>query len=400
MKNTGVVILFLSLLFLVASFNASEQFGWASEPSSTMKLRSDLLENEELYKLVFPTVYEGKRSYKPTEAREEDRAVNSRIANFIEQLNKAGDQGYRLISSATSFPLAVVKLDKGRYEYAWFETVSSYFYCASASSTDFVQRYDEFAKRGFDVVDSVISGESMWTASPGEDVCTTRTLFLLEKEKGLEKAKQYVLVPWNNTNEISIKMTPQLARGYYPRMAISKFGILVEPTDETNPGVSDESSLKVVTSGARDNIEKKVNELAKQGYRLALVKNGIAVMSKSLTPVSHAYVWLDAKKRDFEKQLAELEAQGAAYRMTYPNKDGVDNELIFELRANNHDRRREYKVLKLELQEVEAPGGKKVRIDLSLSSKETVKTLNTLTRDGFMVRDLFVSNKVSVLLER
>jgi len=41
-----------------------------------------------------------------------------------------------------------------------------------------------------------------------------------------------------------------------------------------------------------------------------------------------------------------------------------------------------------------------VHIDLTPSSKETMKMLNSLAKDGFLVKDLFVSDKVSVLLER
>jgi len=54
-----------------------------------------------------------------------------------------------------------------------------------------------------------------------------------------------------------------------------------------------------------------------------------------------------------------------------------------------------------------APGqsGKEdVRIDLTASSKEIMKLLNSLAKQGFIVRDLFIPRewmtKVSVLLER
>jgi hypothetical protein len=45
-----------------------------------------------------------------------------------------------------------------------------------------------------------------------------------------------------------------------------------------------------------------------------------------------------------------------------------------------------------------------VRIDLTRASQETVKLLNALAKDGFRVRDLFVSDSISnlanLLLER
>ena len=148
-------------------------------------------------------------------------------------------------------------------------------------------------------------------------------------------------------------------------------------------------------------MEKKVAQLAKQGYRLALVNNGIAVMY--LTPGAVkpcSYVWLEAKKKDFETQLAQLQARGAVYRMTYPSSEGIENKLIFEQTAAGDGMRREYKVLKFEFQYVANSAEKKVHRDLTPASKETLKLMNALAGKGFVVRDLFISDEVSVLLER
>jgi hypothetical protein len=78
---------------------------------------------------------------------------------------------------------------------------------------------------------------------------------------------------------------------------------------------------------------------------------------------------------------------------------------VFEQGAVVNSQRREYKVLQLGFQVVEDWKLKSpkpdVHIELANSSKEA---LNTLVNEGFVVRDLFVSdvvtNKVSVLLER
>ena len=155
--------------------------------------------------------------------------------------------------------------------------------------------------------------------------------------------------------------------------------------------------------GLRDDaiLEDKVNDLAKQGYRLVLLNNGIAVMyrrSDSATPV--LYIWLDTNKKDFEKQLTQLQAGGAVYRMTYPNREGNKNKLVFEQSAVDNGERLEYKVLKFEFEELDDRAENKVQIDLTPSSKETVKLMNSLARQGFVVRDLLSSDKVSVLLER
>ena len=154
-------------------------------------------------------------------------------------------------------------------------------------------------------------------------------------------------------------------------------------------------------------MKKKVNELARQGFRLALIHNQVAVMRRSrdtTAPVS--YIWLDSlKKKTFERDLARLQDSGAIYRMTYPDSEGAEYELIFEQPSADDGKRREYKVLKVEFQETENFADQKMDIDLTPSSKETIKTLNSMVKEGFVVRDLFVSEyletkKASILLER
>jgi hypothetical protein len=147
--------------------------------------------------------------------------------------------------------------------------------------------------------------------------------------------------------------------------------------------------------------------LAQRGYRLALIHNQVAVMRRSrdtTAPVS--YVWLDSwKKKSFEPELARLQDSGAIYRMTYPDSDGGEYTLIFEQPSVDTGKRREYRVLKVEFQETENFADQKMDIDLTPSSKETIKMLNSLVKEGFVVRDLFVSDDLdaesaSLLLER
>ena len=147
--------------------------------------------------------------------------------------------------------------------------------------------------------------------------------------------------------------------------------------------------------------------MALQGYRLALIHNQVAVMRRSRdTTAQVSYIWLDSlKKKTFERDLARLQDSGAIYRMTYPDGEGAEYELIFEQPSVDAGKRREYKVLKVEFQETENFADQRMDIDLTPSSKETIKTLNSLVKEGFVVRDLFVSEyletkKASVLLER
>src|SRR5688572_4482783 len=95
----------------------------------------------------------------------------------------------------------------------------------------------------------------------------------------------------------------------------------------------------------------------------------------------------------------------ALYRMSYPEPPNIKNRLVFEQGPVADGQRREYKVLQLEFEVVQdwklKSPNPEVHIALAKSSKEA---LNTLATEGFVVRDLFVSdvvtNKVSVILER
>jgi len=137
--------------------------------------------------------------------------------------------------------------------------------------------------------------------------------------------------------------------------------------------------------------------LAKRGYRIGLINWDTAVMYRNPGSASFNYVWVDAKKKSFEKQLARLQAKGAVYVTTYEE----ENKLIFERRLSDDGKRREYRVLKFEFRVDEDSGGNRVRIDLAARGKEALSALRDLVRDGFVVRDLFLSGKqVGAILER
>ncbi len=350
------------------------------------------------YKLVFPTSRQGSLRVKYSEVAP---AVRSRNLSFIEELNKSSAQGYRLISAVDLEPVGIVMFDEGQYEYSGFETTSDLFF----ATNDLDGKYATLARQGFRMVER-LSGYYVTSTHMGRDSTETTEFFLLEREKGIERATRPILVSrpprWrgNPAGEMSAQVNEKLADGYYPSIVLSKYEIVLEQTKRGEEFLANRPQLLVVRSKWRDKVEKKTNESAQQGYRLALVSYAITVMYRNpdtVTPVS--YVWLDAKKNVFEKQLARLQASGAIYRMTYPNRDGNETKLIFEQKAVDDGTRREYKVLKFEFQEMEDPATKKVLIDLTPESKETVKQMNSLVRQGFVVRDLFMSDKVSVLLE-
>src|SRR5262245_16598036 len=378
------------------------------------------------YKIVFPLSYiqkiykdhpKNKKEKKEREKelvrwyrRNSEEISSSYRDSFIEQLNKAGDQGYRLIALDYPF-IGIVRQGNVLYEYAGFETTSynsKYFF-----EENFEKGYAQLAGQGFSVVDNVLLRESC-ESKPIEDSspenCEYDDLFLLERAKGVEIPRQYKLARhvsfwglWGSGSELTTQINNYRVLGFNPILAISEYEVLLQPGTDKAEFLSVWTEVKVVT-GLK--LQKKVNELAQKGYRLALIHNLIAVMYRNrdaTAPVS--YIWLDAKRKSFEQELARLQESGAIYRMTYGDLD----RLIFEQPAADVSKRREYKVLKIQFQETKNFADQKVDIDLTPSSKETIKTLNSLVKEGFSVRDLFKSDPyaqthdaliVSVLFER
>jgi hypothetical protein len=316
-------------------------------------------------------------------------------------------------------PVGVMKLGGGRYEYEWFETNSSYNH-ALAGSED---KYAGLAKRGFRFAEHLLLISSCSDNDPNDSsagqTCESRHFFLLVREKGVEKPVEYslatVVSKWGGVqgDELTELIRRKLDEGYSPVSATAETEILLERGDERDERLVGKSEVLVVP-GRRfwmegDRLSDRVNALAKQGYRLALVYDRIALMyrrSDDATPVH--YEWLkstDMKnwklalrgRKDFEKQLAKLQAQEAVYRTIYNKYE--ENTLVFELKGKRDGKRREYKTLKFEFQ-VDLNAGKKLTIALAPRSVETLKELNRLAKDGFEVRDMFISPDAAVLLER
>src|SRR5262245_10847788 len=420
-----VSLLFISIVLPPPSRGASAQAGRVvPNPTPTPPIESPKqLEakpkfvadpDADKYKLVFP-ISLSKMIYKdpPKNRKEKKRREKEQDAedistwcrnSLIEQLNKAGDQGYRLI--ALVYPLiGVVKLSNVQYEYTWFETSNG----LPSITRGFDEKYAKLARRGFSVVDHLFVGGgcegdapinsdqygAVYSSTP--PVCCYSDLFLLERESGVEKPLQSAVARHppglrglGNEAALTRQINDNMALGFNPVLAISGCEVLLRPITDKGDFLPAGSEGKVVTG----NVQKKVNELARQGYRLALTYFLIAVMYRhpdNTAPVS--YIWLDSrKKKSFDQELARLQDGGAIYRMIYPNGDVFERTLIFEQPASDNSKRREYKVLKIELQETENFADQRVDIDLAPSSKEKIKTLNSLVKEGFAVRDLFVSD--------
>src|SRR5262245_16125041 len=155
------------------------------------------------YKLVFP-ISLSKKIYKdPPKNRKEKKQREKEIGqdsdnisasyrnSFIEQLNKAGERGYRLI--ALGHPMiGIVRLGNVQYEYAWFETTSGIFFAKDG----LVGKCEEMARQGFSVVDHLFLGSicengGLFIDAATPPQCEYYDFYLLEREKGVETPNQY-----------------------------------------------------------------------------------------------------------------------------------------------------------------------------------------------------------------
>jgi hypothetical protein len=393
-------------------------------PPSASAATSELTQNPDaagdIYKLVFPTEYYGKLSYDLSKEKEKElfwRVRESWFETFIGQLNKLGEQSFELkfASVNAGLPLAILQSDDHRYEYNWFE---NYGYLALP---DFEGGYTKTSYRGFRLFENY-SFDVDCNADPDDlywsGICKSSYFFLLERVKGDERPKQFTLVvpqphwrPSKALRDMLAGVNDGMSRGFYPTHLLSVSIILLEPPEKDNEAAAKGREFQVIRDSSLEigSLLKHVNELAQQGYRLDRVNTGIALMSRPVgTAIPTSYIWLDAKKKDFDEQLARLQAEGAIFRLAFPDYNGLRTRLIFEQPPMSGGKRHEYKVLKFDLQSVEdlniSPKNgpvRKVSVSLTPESKETEKLMNSLAREGFVVRGLLVLRKgYGILLER
>jgi len=445
-KAAVCVIVSLTSLFIVSLtpfFGSSAQSGRAvpkpapvpapdSPKQPEVKPEFVVDPNADKYKLVFPTGYEdnllykdppkngGERKQREKEREKDaDRRMKAYRASFTEQLSQAGSQGYKIISTAGHGRLAIAKLDKVQYEYDLFDIGSNLFFAKDG----FEEQYAELTNKGFLLIGHLSSSRSCENenTSYGEHgavpqifppSCEYSDRFLVGREKGHEAPRQFTLARhaprWRalkSDTPLTAQINDYLAIGFHPTHAFSKYEILLQPATDRDKLSIEMTEAQVVT-GNEKKIRQKVNELAQQGYRLALTREEVAVMCRgSNTAPPLSYVWLFAPSKNFEQELARLQDKGAIFWMIHPDSDTNKFTLVFEQPTIGGGGRREYKVLGFELQETENVEQKRVNTDLTPASKENLKALNRLVKEGFEVRDLFdLSNasatKVGVLLER
>ena len=388
---------FLRLLFLLCFFVAGiNSFAQSSHPAT----------DGGKYKVVF--------------------ANRATMSSFVDELNKGSQEGYRLKAAtfgyhvllgwSYSIPVGILQSDETQFEYDSFQVTGRLSFALSG----FESKYAEQSKDGFRLVDYFLS-KSVCDVEPSDAVvqtmpiCAATYQFLVEREKGSHAPIEFVVAEakptfkHNQGGTLGSEILKKWADGFYPDGILNNYQILLAHADKADLP-AEPLEIQVVNSTFMNHVKKKIKTLGQQGFRLAMINEECAVMYRrpnEQNPVT--YEWLDAKSKKLEKELARLQESGARYRMVNRYQPYSD-ELVFERALNgSSSRSSEFKVLKLSFQLLDRPLRKgdplpDPRIDLTPEAKETVKLINDLAREGFVVRDLFrpefISNNVYIFLER
>lgn len=392
----------LAPLYLAASVRAQQP-----EPSRSPPDAPAAAHVGDEYRLVFPTSCFGTAKMVKSE---DDTVRASKFDSFVEQLSKAGAEGYRLTSFAyvqSGLPLGVVRRASARYEYTWVAFRGGYEWLRGRSG--FMQMFVELSQKGFHLADHayfilycepVLTDDSSLGSGATGRSCETIHIFLLEREVEAKKPVRFAVLGWEEKPYVPavVQFKRRLSEGLVPKQVFPGYDIWFEEGDAGDVSWGD-AEIEMVwydPSWWGSDTKKSVNKVAKRGYRIGLINWDTAVMYRRPGTAGFSYVWLKAKKKDFEKQLARLQAKGAVYLRTYEKED----ELIFEHRLAGDGPRREYKALKFEFSFEEVAGDTRVRINLAAPGNEAPSTLRSLVRNGFAVRDVFYAKVPGVILER
>src|SRR5215510_12572242 len=194
MMNTLSCTIILLLFPLGLSLSVAAQSGRTPTPSPTpapepaSKPQFTVDSSADQYLLVVPTNFDGVfRKGKLWYDLEEYRLAFPSILNsFINEVNAAGNRGYRLVASRGGF-FGILKRDSVQYEYGWFLSLWK----------DFEFAYAPQAKHGLHLVYHSLVDENCEGEGPGYPTfCRPSYLSLLERVKGeTQPVEHSLLVP-------------------------------------------------------------------------------------------------------------------------------------------------------------------------------------------------------------
>lgn len=413
-KISFLIILCATIMSVAAQSGRSvpdskEEVAPPVKPTATPTPPRRIALDADKYKLVFstsPIEHSVGKSVKNIHKWYVQYTDKKDLENFIEQLNIFGAQGYKFVAATNTFATGLVRLDEGQYEYRGFETEGVNLYAKSG----FTEGNKRLAAQGFRYrLNSMTNGLCIQNKDVAwEEDCYYEDFFLFEKEKnGKPPLPMSGFVSIGNTRgrpeaDMTGEIKEKMADGFLPVAAFSIYEIWLQKNVDIDALLDDPPEIKAVRSiRSGGYLKDKINDWARQGFRLAIITNGLAIMYRRQNETAPAkYVWLEARKKNFEKNLNEMAAQGAIYRATYPGTYGEKRTLIMEVPANSGEKKRDYKLLQFDLEYKQNADGTITR-HLTDPSKDVEKKLNKLANEGFVVRDmLYYDNQFCILLER
>jgi hypothetical protein len=357
------------------------------------------------------------------------------LKTFKEEANKLGQLGYRLefmapfghaiailsapdpASGYNSAHLgSIFKLDKGNtYEYDWFE---------AETPGQIVTRMNDRAEKGFYFRNGVPASDSREcggsSSSSGDGTsqalenllamtCASHSaVYFVEKKNGVMDKREYRVhygqMGWgkNPSEEISLQLNETAQRGFRP-VAIGwvsegfkggTYAVIEQAGGETAKPTG--MTYKFLRS--EFGFTKKVNELAKEGYRLKFDMTAIAqelgLMEKAPDGTPTSYRWIDATGKTSEQDMAAAFNAGVRFAMT--NRDAED--LIFEDMPPQGDKF-DYKMLDMYPFTIK-PTKKNPNPPATKTQEQIFSEFDAAIAGGYTIRDIYISKGIKVLFER
>ena len=351
-------------------------------------------------------------------------------AKFIRELNKLGEQGYRLeMTTNVNFNpqkgfdgfqvVAVVKRDqKERYEYDWFEAYQP---------GEVVTRIIHRAKEGFYFRDMLRfsytsctgCSKSIRDKSPTEETLDMlarinsfkkANVFIMERRMGASERRDYRVISGilglgkKPTEELQTELDDKTAQGFRPVAFIvgsAPPSILLERS-ETGSTSSSPAEYRVVRTdlGLDGLFRKRVNRLAKEGFRLLLVNESHAVMSRiGDDKMRYTYEWFSALNKQFRNRMDAAVKLGSNFHsvaFAFQSIEYHERNLILEEGGATKESRVEYLIKKLP---VTIDLGSSDASELDQNRKEWPEISNAIS-EGYKILEIFYGDGVYVLFER
>ena len=357
------------------------------------------------------------------------------LKTFAEEANKLGKLGYRLEHMApfghavgitrspdpverynSAYLGTIFKLDKGNtYEYQWFE---------AETPGEIVTRMNERGEKGFYFRNSVPaaddngcgggSSSSDATSQALENLlaiaCVSHNaVYFVERKNDAADKKEYRVhygkMGWgkNPSEQISLLLDETAQKGFRP-VAV---GWITEGFKAgTYAVIERDIGAEAKPTGAaykflrgEFGFTKKVNELAREGYRLKFDMTAIAqelgLMEKTPGSSPTSYRWIDATGKTSEQDMAAAFNAGVRFVMT--NRDAED--LIFEDLPSGSAEKYDYKMLDMYPFTIK-PTKKNPNPPAPKTQEEIFGEFDAALAAGYTIRDIYVSQGIKVLFER